>query len=180
MKLAPQNHFRRLAASSLPHQHPASELSSFVFNALQPLFPKHPGGWGIKPPASSFELPEPRIKMTYKSPSSDFTPERCQHRTPTGRQCCSLVVDPNSSFCPRHAASEPADSEDFSVALTQKPAASRMRRASTIPSQPSTHFWPEAAFRPAAPPCSPTSAACSSARCPQSTPISTHAPAALA
>ncbi len=58
--------------------------------------------------------------MTHKSPSSDFTPERCQHRTPTGRQCCSLVVDPNSSFCARHAASEPADSEDFSVALTQK------------------------------------------------------------
>jgi hypothetical protein len=58
--------------------------------------------------------------MTQKSPCSDFTPERCQHRTPTGRQCRSLVVDPNSSFCPAHAASEPADSEDFTAALTEK------------------------------------------------------------
>jgi hypothetical protein len=58
--------------------------------------------------------------MTQKSPSSDFTPERCQYRTATGRQCCSLAVDPASSFCARHVASEPSDSEDFSVALTQK------------------------------------------------------------
>src|SRR5713226_1312912 len=58
--------------------------------------------------------------MTLKSPSSDFTPERCQHRTPTGRQCRSVVVDPGSSFCARHAASEPGDSQDFSVALTEK------------------------------------------------------------
>ena len=58
--------------------------------------------------------------MTQKSPSSDSTPERCQYRTATGRQCCSLAVDPDSSFCARHAASEPSDSEDFSLALTQK------------------------------------------------------------
>jgi hypothetical protein len=58
--------------------------------------------------------------MTQKSPTSCFTPERCQHRTPTGRQCRSLVVDPNSSFCARHAASEPDDSQDFSVPLTEK------------------------------------------------------------
>ena len=58
--------------------------------------------------------------MTDKSPSSDFTPERCQYRTATGRQCCSLAVDPDSSYCARHAASEPSDSEDFSIALTQK------------------------------------------------------------
>jgi len=58
--------------------------------------------------------------MTHKSPSSDFTPERCQYRTATGRQCCSLAVDPDSSYCARHAASEPSDSEDFSIALTQK------------------------------------------------------------
>ena len=58
--------------------------------------------------------------MTQKSPSSDFTPERCQHRTPTGRQCRSVVVDPGSSFCARHAASEPGDSQDFWVALTEK------------------------------------------------------------
>jgi hypothetical protein len=58
--------------------------------------------------------------MTRKSPSSDFTPERCQHRTTTGRQCRSLVADANSSFCAAHAASEPGDSEDFVVALTER------------------------------------------------------------
>ncbi len=58
--------------------------------------------------------------MTPKSPSSDFTPERCQHRTRTGRQCRSLVADANSSFCAAHADSEPGDSEDFVVALTER------------------------------------------------------------
>jgi hypothetical protein len=29
-------------------------------------------------------------------------------------------MDPDSSFCARHAASEPSDSEDFSAALTDK------------------------------------------------------------
>lgn len=58
--------------------------------------------------------------MTEKSSASDFTPERCQHRTPTGRQCRSLVAGPNSSFCAAHAASEPADSEDFNAVLTAK------------------------------------------------------------
>ena len=58
--------------------------------------------------------------MTHKSPSSDFTPERCQHRTRTGRQCRSLVADANSSFCAAHAGSEPGDSEDFVAALTDR------------------------------------------------------------
>src|SRR5260370_35734008 len=58
--------------------------------------------------------------MTQKSPSSDFTPERCQRRTPTGRQCRSVVADPSSSFCAAHAASEPGDSQDFLAALTEK------------------------------------------------------------
>jgi hypothetical protein len=58
--------------------------------------------------------------MTQKSPTSDFTPERCPHRTPTGRQCRSLVADPSGSFCAAHAASEPADSEDFTAAVTKK------------------------------------------------------------
>ena len=58
--------------------------------------------------------------MTRKSPSSDFIPERCQHRTRTGRQCRSLVADANSSFCAAHAASELGDSEDFVVALTER------------------------------------------------------------
>lgn len=58
--------------------------------------------------------------MTPKEPSFDFAPERCQHRTPSGRQCRSVVTDPDSSFCARHAGSEPDDSEDFSAALTEK------------------------------------------------------------
>ena len=58
--------------------------------------------------------------MTHKSPSSDFTPERCQHRTRAGRQCRSVVADANSSFCAVHAASEPGDSQDFVVALTER------------------------------------------------------------
>jgi len=58
--------------------------------------------------------------MTLKSPSSDFTPERCQYRTATGRQCCSTVADPDSSFRVRHAASEPRDTEDLSAPLTER------------------------------------------------------------
>jgi len=58
--------------------------------------------------------------MTRKSPSSDFIPERCQHRTRTGRQCRSLVAGASSSFCAAHAASELGDSEDFVVALTER------------------------------------------------------------
>jgi len=58
--------------------------------------------------------------MTQNSASLDFTPERCQHRTSTGRQCRSVVAEPGDSFCARHAASEPSDSEDFSAALTDK------------------------------------------------------------
>jgi hypothetical protein len=58
--------------------------------------------------------------MTHTSPSSDFAPERCQYRTATGRQCLSPVVDPNSSFCPRHASLQPNESEDFLAPLTHK------------------------------------------------------------
>ena len=58
--------------------------------------------------------------MTQNPASLDFTPERCQHRTSTGRQCRSVVAEPGDSFCARHAASEPSDSEDFSAALTNK------------------------------------------------------------
>jgi hypothetical protein len=58
--------------------------------------------------------------MTHKSPSSDFTPERCQHRTRSGRQCRSLVANANSSFCAAHATYELGDSEDFVVALTER------------------------------------------------------------
>ena len=58
--------------------------------------------------------------MTQNPASLDFTPERCQHRTSTGRQCRSVVAEPGDPFCARHAASEPSDSEDFSAALTDK------------------------------------------------------------
>jgi hypothetical protein len=58
--------------------------------------------------------------VTQKSVGSDFTPERCQHRTSSGRQCRSVVADPGNSFCARHAASEPDDSEDFSAPLTER------------------------------------------------------------
>jgi hypothetical protein len=58
--------------------------------------------------------------MKPKSPSSDFTPERCQHRTRTGRQCRSSVGHANSAFCDAHASSEPSDSQDFVAALTER------------------------------------------------------------
>ncbi|MCU1243150.1 MAG: hypothetical protein JWO71_3876 [Candidatus Acidoferrum typicum] len=58
--------------------------------------------------------------MTLKSLSSDFTPERCQYRTATGRQCLSPVVDPGSPFCPRHAFAQPSESDDFLAPLTQR------------------------------------------------------------
>jgi hypothetical protein len=58
--------------------------------------------------------------MTPDSLSSDFTPERCQYRTATGRQCCLPIVDPNSSFCPRHASSQPNESENFLAPLTAR------------------------------------------------------------
>ena len=58
--------------------------------------------------------------MTPDSLSSDFTPERCQYRTATGRQCCLPIVDPNSSFCARHASSQPSESENFLGPLTAR------------------------------------------------------------
>jgi hypothetical protein len=58
--------------------------------------------------------------MSPKSLSSDFTPERCQYRTATGRQCLSPVADPDSPFCPRHASAEPNEFEDFLAPLTQR------------------------------------------------------------
>jgi len=86
--------------------------------------------------------------MTPDSLSSDFTPERCQYRTATGRQCCLPIVDPNSSFCPRHASSQPNESENFLAPLTAR--ACRFQNAagvnySSAPSTPSslkTHLAP--------------------------------------
>ncbi|HLZ92227.1 MAG TPA: hypothetical protein VKQ28_10965 [Candidatus Acidoferrum sp.] len=58
--------------------------------------------------------------MSHNSVSPASTPERCQYRTATGRQCCIPAVDSISSFCARHAASEPSDSEDLAPALTAR------------------------------------------------------------
>src|SRR5258707_10314951 len=68
--------------------------------------------------------------MTPKSLSSDFTPERCQYRTATGRQCLSPVVDTDSPFCPRHAFAQPNEFEDFLAPLTNK--ASRFQNAQGV------------------------------------------------
>jgi hypothetical protein len=56
--------------------------------------------------------------MKRSSTNTALTHERCQYRTATGRQCASRVLDPASSYCPRHASYRPTDSQDFSVALT--------------------------------------------------------------
>lgn len=53
------------------------------------------------------------------APNPALTHERCQHRTPTGRQCASRILDPESSHCPRHSASQPPDSRNFSALLTE-------------------------------------------------------------
>jgi hypothetical protein len=57
--------------------------------------------------------------MKTASPDPAPTHERCQHRTPKGRQCLSRILDPESSWCPRHSASQPPDSKNFSAELTE-------------------------------------------------------------
>jgi hypothetical protein len=57
--------------------------------------------------------------MKTTSPKRTPTPERCQHRTPKGRQCASRVLDPESSWCPRHSASQSTNSQNFSAELTE-------------------------------------------------------------
>ena len=57
--------------------------------------------------------------MKIASPDPAPTHERCQHRTPKGRQCASRILDPESSWCPRHSASQPPDSKNFSAELTE-------------------------------------------------------------
>ena len=109
-----------LSIQSVPHSSTLLQLffkpSPFVFNTLRTLRQKQ-RGHGV--PFPNF-TPSRGSTMTLKSPSSDFTPERCQHRTRTGRQCRSVVANASSSFCAAHAASEPADSQDFEVALTER------------------------------------------------------------
>jgi hypothetical protein len=57
--------------------------------------------------------------MKTTSPSPALTHERCQCRTPKGRQCASHILDPESNFCPRHSASQPPDTRNFSAVLTE-------------------------------------------------------------
>src|ERR1700722_11605723 len=57
--------------------------------------------------------------MKPKSSHLALTLERCQHRTRTGRQCALRILDPESSYCPRHSASQPPDSKNFSAELTE-------------------------------------------------------------
>jgi hypothetical protein len=57
--------------------------------------------------------------MNTTSPNPTLAAERCHYRTPTGRQCASRILDPESSHCPRHSASQPPDSRNFSALLTE-------------------------------------------------------------
>src|SRR6202790_3470287 len=62
--------------------------------------------------------------MNTASTNSALAHERCQHRTPTGRQCASHILDPESSYCPVHTAyqpfaSQPSESQDFAALLTE-------------------------------------------------------------
>src|SRR6266849_782869 len=101
-------------------------LYSFVSNRLAPLspllrtrslcfqyfaasFPKTPG-WV---PAQS----KKGKTMKAKTSKSILAPERCQHLSPAGRQCCSPAAAPGSTLCARHAAAAPPQSVDFSAEL---------------------------------------------------------------
>jgi len=60
--------------------------------------------------------------MKAKSPSRLISADRCQHFTPSGRQCSSLVGDRSSGLCPRHAALTQARNVNFREALTRQAA----------------------------------------------------------
>ena len=45
---------------------------------------------------------------------------RCQYRTPSGRQCTAAATDANAAFCPRHTVAPPNDSTDFSGHLIRE------------------------------------------------------------
>jgi hypothetical protein len=55
--------------------------------------------------------------MKAKTTQSILAPERCQHLSPTGRQCCSPAAAPGSTLCASHAAAAPPQSVDFSAEL---------------------------------------------------------------
>jgi hypothetical protein len=58
--------------------------------------------------------------MKAKTSKSILAPERCQHLSPTGRQCCSPAAAPGSTLCARHAAAAPPQSVDFSAELLSR------------------------------------------------------------
>lgn len=55
--------------------------------------------------------------MKAKTSDSILAPQRCQHLSPTGRQCCSPAAAPGSILCVRHVAAAPPQSVDFSAQL---------------------------------------------------------------
>lgn len=55
--------------------------------------------------------------MKTKTTKSILAPQRCQHLSPTGRQCCSPAAAPGSTLCAGHAAAAPPQSVDFSPEL---------------------------------------------------------------
>lgn len=55
--------------------------------------------------------------MNSPSPETTATHQRCQYRTPAGRRCALHILDPRSSFCPRHVSAQIPDSQDFSTLI---------------------------------------------------------------
>jgi hypothetical protein len=55
--------------------------------------------------------------MKSKTSDSILAPQRCQHLSPTGRQCCSPAAAPGSTLCARHATPAQQQSADFSAEL---------------------------------------------------------------
>ena len=52
--------------------------------------------------------------------NSAHSTNRCQYRTPSGRQCSSPTEAPGAAFCARHAIAPPNDSIDFTGDLIRE------------------------------------------------------------
>lgn len=59
-----------------------------------------------------------KVKIDICDPSI-LAHERCQYRTPTGRQCTRRVHDFEAAYCPKHATSQLNDYDDIAPALTE-------------------------------------------------------------
>jgi hypothetical protein len=57
--------------------------------------------------------------MQSKTSNSTSAPQRCQHLTPSGRQCCSPVAAPDATLCSRHASTQPNEFVDLSKDLLE-------------------------------------------------------------